>query len=314
MAMNFWEAQKRARKQTLYLVMLFILLTIIASLGIEFLLRYVEPASYSPSAPIVAILFLAITFLVALIQYQRFKFQGGQVVAESMNARLCNKEASDAEYQLQNIVEEMAVASSLPAPKIYIIPAKEINAFAAGLRPDDSVIAVTEGAIEQFSRDEMQAVIAHEFGHIHNGDMTIGLRLAAMLMGFYFVLYIGLRFLEISGRSRRSSREKGGNPVVMAALLFLVAGAFTWFFGSILKAAVSRQREYGADASSVQFTRNPQGLSSALKKIMQETKKDMPKSALSYSHLYFNDSGIWSRLFATHPPLMKRIEAIEGKE
>ena len=173
------------------------------------------------------------------------------------------------------------------------------------------MITITEGALNKLSRDEIQGVIAHEFGHVKNGDMLIGLRLAAMLMGFYFILYFAIRMLQFSGGRRQDGR--GQNPVFLAAMLFLIAGAFAWLFGSLLKAAVSRQREYLADASSVQFTRNPEGLANALRKIQKEELNDMPVTGMAYSHLYLDDHGSFSSLFATHPPLQKRIDVIEGK-
>ncbi len=313
MAMNFWQAQKRARRQTRIYLSLFVLLALVAAFLLELAMRYYGQGQYDPSAPYVGLAFLGITFITAGVQYLCYASLGGTYVAESMGARLANSANNAKEAQLLNIVEECAIASALPVPKVYILDAEQINAFAAGLKPDNAVIAVTKGALHQLSRDELQGVVAHEFGHIANGDMMIGLRLAAMLIGFYFVLYFGIRILQFSTFSRRSS-GKGQNPVLLIALAFLVAGAFTWFFGSILKAAVSRQREYLADASSVQFTRNPQGLASALRKIQGESVKDMPKTGMAYSHLYLDDHGSLSSLFATHPPLKKRIEAIEGSQ
>jgi heat shock protein HtpX len=309
---NFWEAQRRARKQTALYLSLFVFLTLIAACFLELGMRYLEPDQYTTPYPLLGIGFLVLTFLVALFQYSCFKASGGKFVAESMGARRADPEANLAERQLLNIVEEIALASSLPVPLVFVIDAKQINAFAAGLTPDSAVIAVTQGALEQLNRDELQGVVAHEFGHISNGDMMIGLRLAAMLMGFYFILYLGIRLLQLSGRSSRRSNGKGGNPVLMAALCLFIAGAFTWFLGSILKAGVSRQREYLADASSVQFTRNPAGLAGALRKIQEETTKDMPKTGLAYSHLYLDDHASMFSLFATHPPIEKRIQAILG--
>lgn len=314
MAMDFWEAQRRARKQTAIYMILFMLLTIAAAFFVEFGLRYVAKDQYNPRVPVVGLIFLALTFLVAFGQYVRFRSFGGKCVAQSMGARLANGTENLKEAQLLNIVNECAIASSLPVPQTYIINAEQINAFAAGLSSEDAVIAITKGAVQRLSREEIQGVIAHEFGHIRNGDMKIGLRLAAMLMGFYFVLYFAFRLLQISesGVSRRSN-DKGRSSVLLVALFFAAAGALTWFFGSVLKAAVSRQREYLADASSVQFTRNPQGLVNALRKIRDETAHDMPKTGMAYSHLYFDDQSWSSRLFATHPPLEKRISAIVGK-
>ena len=314
MVMDFWEAQRRARKQTAVYLLLFVLLTGAAALFVELGLRYVAADQYTPRVPIVGLIFLSLTFLVAFVQYVRFRAFGGKYNAQSMGAKLANGDADLKEAQLLHIVNECAIASSLPLPQTYIINAEQINAFAAGLSSEDAIIAITSGALKRLSREEIQGVIAHEFGHIRNGDMKIGLRLAAMLMGFYCILYIAFRLLQISesGVSRRSN-EKGRSAVLLVGLFFLVAGALTWFFGSILKAAVSRQREYLADASSVQFTRNPQGLVAALRKIQDEKAHDMPKTGMAYSHLYFDDRTWLSRLFATHPPLENRIRAIEGR-
>ncbi len=310
MAMDFWQAQRHARRQTALYLTLFFLLTIVAAILLEFGLRYYGEGQYNPPLPYFGLTFLAFTLVSASVQYICYMSMGGKYVAESMGARLAN--ASDPKgAQLLNIVQECAIAAALPIPKVYIIDAEQINAFAAGLDADSAVIAITRGALEKLSRDEIQGVIAHEFGHISNGDMVIGLRLAAMLMGFYFILYMAIRIMQFSGGNRDS---KGQNPVLFAALFFLIAGSFAWLFGSILKAAVSRQREYLADATSVQFTRNPEGLANALRKIEQEQVKDMPKTGMAYSHLYLDDHGTLSSLFATHPPIKKRIQAIEGNE
>lgn len=312
MAMDFWQAQRRARRQTTIYLSLFVLLALVAAVVLELAIRYYGQGQYDPTVPYMGLAFLGITLIAASVQYLCYVSLGGKYVPESMGARLANSANSPQEAKLLNIVEECAIASALPVPKVYVINAEQINAFAAGLKPEDAVIAVTQGALNSLSRDEMQGVVAHEFGHIANGDMLIGLRLAAMLVGFYFILYFAIRILQFSSMGRRSE-GKGQNPVLLIALVFLVAGAFTWLFGSILKAAVSRQREYLADASSVQFTRNPQGLASALQKIQNESEKDMPKTGMAYSHLYLDDHASFSSIFATHPPIKKRIEAILGK-
>lgn len=314
MAIDFWEAQRRARSLTAWYLTIFALLTIGVAIAAEVAMRTFAEESYDPPLPYVGMAFLAITFLVALFQYGQFRTQGGAFVAESVGGILIDRRtASLKEEQILNIVEEMAVAASVPIPALYILKANEINAFAAGLTPKDAVIAVTVGAINQLSRDELQGVIAHEFGHIHNGDMTISMRVAAMVMGFFFVLYIGMRMLQFTDfRSDREER-RGGNPLLIAALILLVAGAFTWFAGSVLKSMISRQREYLADASSVQFTRNPNGIANALRKIANEQVHDMPPSGMAYSHMYLEDTSLMSSLFATHPPIAKRIAAIEGR-
>jgi heat shock protein HtpX len=246
-----------------------------------------------------------------------------------MGARLVEVGSNLKEAQLLNIIEECTVASSLPAPKVYIIDAQQINAFAAGLSPEDAAIAVTTGALDQLSREELQGVIAHEFSHIGNGDMKIGLRLAAMLAGFYWLLYVASRILDLfegsrnrnsssSGRGGSSSSSSGGaggaggvGLFFVVVLMFFAAGIIGWILGSILKSAISCQREYLADASSAQYTRNPSGLANALRKILHETVKDMPKKGMFYSHLYLEDHSSFS-LFETHPPLRERIRALEG--
>ncbi len=312
--MDFWEAQRRARSKTKLYLTVFIALTLIVAVLIEWILREAAPQAYHPPLPLLGVAFLIITFGVALFQYLMFRRYGGSYVAESVGGRLVEQTTTDfKQQQLLNIVKEISLAASLPTPMVYIVDAKQINAFAAGLTPDKAAVAITQGALDTLNREELQGVIAHEFGHISNGDMKISLRLAAMVMGFFFVLYIGIRLLQVAS-FRGGGNRKGGNPVVLAALAFLGAGALTWLFGSILKASVSREREYLADACAVQYTRNPGGISGALRKIAQEQVKDMPKSGMAYSHLYFDNHLGLDALFATHPSLEKRIAAIEGKE
>ncbi|CCB86323.1 protease HtpX homolog [Parachlamydia acanthamoebae UV-7] len=315
--MNFWEAQRRAKSRTSLYVAIFVALTLIVAALSEWAFRTFSPETYDSSVPILGLLFILVTFSVAGYQYLMFKSFGGGYVAESMGAwRIDPKTNNPKERQLLNIVEEMALAASLPIPAVYVLHAKPINAFAAGLTSDNSAITITDGALQTLHRDEIQGVIAHEFGHIYNGDMKISLRLAAMVMGFFFVLYIGMRLLYLSGSinpRERNGDGRGGNPIAIAAIIFLFAGIFTWIFGSILKAAVSREREYLADACAVQFTRNPDGISNALKKIMSEQYTAMPERGMAYSHLYLDNHAGLSSLFATHPPLEKRIEAIEGR-
>jgi heat shock protein HtpX len=317
MAMNFWQAQQKARSRTSLFVILFVILTAIMSAMVEISMRvFVPEYDHNNPLPWLGIGFMGITFLVAIFQYMKFSTVGGRYVPESLGAhRVDARTASYNEQKLLNIVEEMAVAAGLPMPPVYILPANQINAFAAGMTPQDAAVTVTQGTLDRLNRDELQGVIAHELGHIYNGDVKISMRLAAMVMGFFFVLYIGLRIIQFSsfrGRGNGNGNRRGQNPVAIAALLFIIAGAFTWFFGSILKSAVSREREYLADACAVQFTRNPLGIANALRKIEKESSADMPPQGNAYSHLYFNDLSFFSSLFQTHPPIKKRIAAILG--
>lgn len=316
MAANFWELQRRARRKTTFYLTVFIGFTLAMAAAIELALRHMAPEAYQEDLPLLGIAFIALTFGIAFFKYTMFQSYGGPYVAESVGGRLVDSNTIDPkERQLLNIVEEMAVASSLPTPPIYILEAEQINAFAAGLTPQSAAIAITRGALQKLNRDEVQGVIAHEYGHIHNGDMKISLHLAAMVMGFFFVLYLAFRlfyFTSLSGGRRRRGNEKGGNPVLIAALLLMAAGAISWFVGSILKAMVSREREYLADACAIQFTRNPDGIANALKKIEADHINDMPKEGMAFSHMYLDNHVGFNALFATHPPLKKRIQAILG--
>lgn len=308
--MNFWEAQRRARSRTTLYIVLFVILTLGMAVLCEVVLRYIAEDAYQPPIPLLGLAFLFITFGFAGYNYSMFRMYGGSYVAESAGAYPVDHASRDPRIrQLLNIIEETSIATTLPMPKVYIIPAGEINAFAAGMRPDNAAIAITEGALVELNRDEVQGVIAHEFGHIYNGDMVIGTRLAAMVMGFFFVLYIGMRLMQFGTLSRDEEGRSRGSPMTAAAMILLAAGALTWLGGAILKAAVSRQREYLADACAVQFTRNPSGIANALRKIAKEPYHDMPRDGRAFSHLYFEDN---TSIFSTHPSIRKRIAAIES--
>lgn len=312
--MDFWAAQRRAQKKTKWYLFAFCLLTLIMAGLVEVLLRGYLQEEYAFNFPLFGALFFCITGFAAWVQYTLFSHHGGGYVAKSMGGIKLTKPSSIEEEQLLNIVQEISIASNQPMPEVYILDYHQINAFAAGLTKDKTAIGVTRGALDRLSRDELQGVIAHEFGHIYNGDMRMSLQLAAMIMGFFFVLYLALRLLQVARLSTGSSeRDRGQAVVYLIALIFLSAGAISWFFGSLLKASVSREREYLADACAVQFTRQADGISNALLKIGRESIQDMPTSGLAYSHLYFDHRYSFSSLFATHPPLKKRIEAIRNK-
>ncbi len=312
--MDFWEQQRRAKRETTIYIIIFFLMTAAVAAAAEFAMRMFAQEAYDPTFPLIGAAFASITFLAAAYNYLMYRSNGGGYVAESLGAMKVDPQTADPGLrQLVNVVEEMAVASSLPVPEIYLLDAPAINAFAAGLVAENSAICVTTGALRTLNRDELQGVIAHEFGHIYNRDMRITLILAALVMGFFVLIYIGLRILQFSSLSSREE-EKKGNPVMLAALILIAAGAISWLGGAILRSCVSRQREYLADASAVQFTRNPNGILGALKKIEVESKQQMPAQGGAYAHMYFDHRSFWDFLFATHPPLSKRIEAIEGRK
>lgn len=314
MTTTFWEHQQEAKKKTRIYLVIFALMTLGTAASIELIVRAADPADYDTPIPFLGLLFTGVTLAVAFFKYSLFTRYGGSYVAESVGAHLAESPRDFQQQQLLNIVEEMAIAASIPPPPVYVIDAKEINAFAAGTSPENAAIAVTRGALEKLNREELQGVIAHEMGHIVNGDMSLNMRLAAMVMGFFFILYITFRVVQFApwGRRRRDDNGKGGAFIVVVAMAMFVAGLLTWFLGSILKACVSRQREYLADASAVQFTRNNLGIAGALQKIAKDGVSDMPAEGMAFSHMYFDNHLGWNALFATHPPLEKRIEKLLG--
>ncbi len=235
---------------------------------------------------------------------------GGSAVAESLDGRLIASNTNDPdERKLLNVVEEMSIASGVPMPKVYVLDNEDgINAFAAGHTPSDAAVAVTRNCMTKLSRDELQGVIGHEFSHILNGDMRLNIRLIGILFGIFCIATIGRILLYT-----RSSNSRDKNPLPIIGLLLLVIGSLGVFFGRLIQAAVSRQREFLADASSVQFTRNPAGLSGALQKIGGYGSLMESPHASDASHLFFA-SGLTDSFFgamATHPPLDARIRAID---
>ncbi|PJI49191.1 MAG: peptidase M48 Ste24p [Pseudomonas sp.] len=337
--MNFFEHQDRARKQTGRLVLLLsvavVCLVTITSFALGWLWRHLgEPALHLTSRASlpdpelylsVAAVIVGVVVLGALYKQVQLS-AGGKVVAENLGGRLLNLSASNAdERRLLNVVEEMALASGSPVPPVYVLEDSSINAFAAGLTPRDAVIGITRGAIEQLDRNELQGVIAHEFSHIHHGDMLLNTRLTALLHGMLLLGLIGGMLLRgwsetssgirVSSRSSSNDKNGGGSVVLLvigAGVVLYVLGYVGTFFGQLIKASVSRQREYLADASAVQFTRDPSTIAGALKKIGSNPLGALlsaPRAA-EFSHLYFGD-GVGSSWFDTHPPLKDRIRRVD---
>ncbi|MGP1677632.1 MAG: M48 family metallopeptidase [Burkholderiales bacterium] len=243
---------------------------------------------------------------------------GGKVVAESLGGQLIPQNAQDLnQRKLLNVVEEMAIASGTPAPPVYLLANESgINAFAAGFSPRDAVIGVTQGAIEHLSREQLQGVIAHEFSHIFNGDMRLNIRLMGALNGILILGILGYYLLYSTSLSgRRRGNDKSGAAILGLAVGLMIIGFAGTFFGGLIKATVSRQREYLADASAVQFTRNPNGIAGALKRIggLESGSKVENPGAPEVSHAFFAQgiSGFMQMLSATHPPLAKRILRID---
>jgi Zn-dependent protease with chaperone function len=259
--------------------------------------------------------------LVKVMELQK----GGPAIAHMLRGRRLQPNTTVlAERRVLNVVEEMALAAGVPVPPVFVLDHESgINAFAAGYTVDDAVIGLNRGTIETLNRDELQGVIGHEFSHILNGDMRMSLRMIGILHGIQVIALIGAMLLRILGNSggyrSRSSKDKGEGGVLIALLILgagmMVVGSIGLFFARLIKASISRQREYLADASSVQFTRNPLAISGALKMIAVNTdhSRIAAANAEEISHMFFArmNGSLMSGLLSTHPPLDKRIRAIE---
>jgi Zn-dependent protease with chaperone function/uncharacterized tellurite resistance protein B-like protein len=332
MATDFFQRQSDARRNTKWLVVMFAL-AVIGIVGTTMFATALatsamseqqawngnrmvrRPFSWQPTimSGVAALGLIAGGSLFKISQLSG----GGTVVAERLGGRRVYPNSTDTtERRLLNVVEEMALASGVPVPAVFLLSEEMgINAFAAGHSPSDCVIGVTRGCAQQLTRDQLQGVIAHEFSHILNGDMRLDLRLMGVLYG---ILIMGLTGRELlrwgafgGGRSSDSRRDNSGLYLLAIGLTFMVVGFLGMLFGNLIKAAVSRQREFLADASAVQFTRNPGGIAGALKRIGAAVfgSKLIGPRAAEASHMYFAE-GVAS-LFATHPPLDVRIRAID---
>ena len=329
--MDFFQRQEKARRNTTRLVFYFVLgvalMLVTVNLVFAFAFRYSQFERHGLEglwngqlcawASLGTLAMIAGGSLFKTIELA----QGGSVVASSLGGEPIDPHTRDPDLRkLLNVVEEMAIASGVPRPEVYLMPEeKGINAFAAGTAPDNAVIGVTEGCVRHLSRDELQGVIAHEFSHILNGDMRLNLRLMGMIFGILCIMLFGRVLLEVflRGGSGRSSGSKKGNPapLILIAVALLVIGWLGSFFGRLIQAAVSRQREYLADASAVQFTRNPLGLAGALRKIggfAHGSKLASPHAAAA-SHMFFSNGlgKAWFGFTATHPPLDERIRLLD---
>ena len=241
---------------------------------------------------------------------------GGQAVALMMGGEEVPGTTTDArQKRLLNVVEEMALAAGVPVPPVYVLEEPGINAFAAGYAPGDAVVAVSQGCLNYLTRDELQGVVAHEFSHILNGDMRLNIRLIGLIFGIMALSIIG-RILMFTSGGRSSGRDNSRGGLVLLGLGVFVLGLVGAFFGRLIMAAVSRQREYLADASAVQFTRNPDGIGGALKKIgglAEGSRIDNPQAAEA-GHMFFANAfageGL-AGLLATHPPLVERIRRLD---
>ncbi len=328
--MNFFDEQDRARRTTRRLIVLYLLSTVLIVAGVSLIIGFAlynvadpgqqfsfaafftNQASVLIGTAVLTTLFIIGATLVKTAQLS----SGGGRVALQMGGTLVSPETTDPlRSRLRNVVEEMAIASGVPVPEIYVLEQEMgINAFAAGFAPGDAAVAVTRGTLEMLDRDELQGVIAHEFSHILNGDMRLNIRLMGVLFGIMALGLMGrmvFRGVRYGGFSSR--RGKGGGAIVVVGLGLIILGGIGVFFARMIKSGVSRQREYLADASAVQFTRQSGGLAGALKKIGGYEAGSLIKTTdpEEVSHMLFGTGSKLSGMFATHPPLSDRIRALD---
>ena len=310
--MNFFEHQTIARNNTFRLLGVFVMAVacvvgfwagVVWFIG-QYYFKDVLPHLVLPSA-----LFVLCAVIGATIYRVCILAQGGHIVAQELGGYELNADETFYTKRLRNVVEEMSIASGVPIPRIFVLQQEEgVNAFAAGYSSNSAVIAVTKGALTRLNRSELQGLIAHEFSHILNGDMRLNIILVGTVFGLMFLSLMGGRVLHIFAHSRN-----GNNAAIIFPLLLIALGSVGALAGRIIKASVSRQREYLADASAVQFTRDTQGISGALKKAA-----GLPTSSMSsngeYSHLFFQSGTVthwWNKLLATHPSILDRVQRLD---
>lgn len=323
MATDFFQQQDNARRKTFLLVAYFVLAILILIALVYGLLLALssysegEPVSWwQPQLLLVAAPGVGLVVGGASVFKVAQLSSGGQAVALMMGGQEIPGATTDArQKRLLNIVEEMALAAGVPVPPVYVLEEPSINAFAAGYAPGDAVIAVSRGSLDYLTRDELQGVVAHEFSHILNGDMRLNIRLIGLIFGLMALSIAGRMLMRTSGVSAPRGNDSRGGLVMLGIGLFVLglAGAF---FGRAIMAAVSRQREYLADASAVQFTRNPEGIAGALKKIgglAEGSRIDIPQAGEA-GHIFFANvfaTAGFAGLLATHPPLVERIRRLD---
>ncbi len=330
--MDFFARQAATRRQSRWMVFLFLVAVVAIVIAIDFVvvttvailsikddggLLASQDMSLARYPLVIAFTTIVVLGVIGISSVARTVSlaAGGSKVAEQLGGTRVGADTTDLlKKRLRNVVEEMAIASGVPVPQVYVLEREAgINAFAAGYSPANAAITVTRGALVNLNRDELQGVIAHEFSHVLNGDMRISTRLIGLLFGLTVIAMIARTILRFGPRSGGRSRKAGGGILVIyvAALVVLALGWIGLFFGRLIQAAVSRNRESLADASAVQFTRDPNGLRNALVKIgaLGIGSRFSDADAEEVAHLLFAE-GI-PRVFATHPPLIERIRELD---
>lgn len=332
--MNFFEAQDRSRRNTRWLVFIYFLSTLLIAAAVALVTEFsmvavglsstgnlgtTAPFSSPLRSLVICAVVLGVIYLASAYRIMQLR-SGGARVAQEMGATQISTDIDDPLRQrLRNVVEEIAIASGVPVPDIFVMESESgINAFAAGFSPADAAVAVTRGALEQLSREELQGVIAHEFSHILNGDMRLNVRLMGILFGIIIIGQIGRLLMHSSGGRHRglsSRRSRDGNSLVFVGLALFLLGSIGVFIARVIRAGVSRQREYLADASAVQFTRQTDGIAGALAKIggLDSGSRLRTVDTEEVSHMLIATGAreAWFNALASHPPLVDRIRKLD---
>ncbi|MEL6870074.1 MAG: M48 family metallopeptidase [Pseudomonadota bacterium] len=330
--MNFFDAQDRSRRNTRWLIVMFGIATLLIVAAVTIIVEVTLQASGMANGmaltvswvPSMRALLVGVCVLAFILLASGFRMaqlgSGGARVAQELGGTLVNSDSTDLDRQrLRNVVEEMSIASGVPVPQIFVLEEESgINAFAAGFGTADAAIAVTRGTLEQLNRDELQGVIAHEFSHILNGDMRLNVRLIGILFGIIAIGHIG-RIIMRTGRPRRMALGRRNNngqaPLIIAGLLLFIIGSVGVVMARLIRAGVSRQREFLADASAVQFTRQTSGIAGALAKIANPAHGSRITTVDSdeFSHMLIAPGArrAWLNAMASHPPIEARIAALD---
>ena len=316
--MNFFAHQETARRQSRRMLVLFtlavacIVLAVDAVVVLAFgLAGDARDGRQWPGIGVLAATSVGVLAVIGSATLYRIASLrgGGGAVARQLGATLVPPDTANFAYRrLHNIVEEVAIASGVPVPEVYVLEEEAaINAFASGYTPADAAVTVTRGCLDKLTRDELQGVIAHEFSHVLNGDMRFNIRLLGVAFGILVITIVGRKIAETGGRGR------DGAAIAVAGIALVIVGYIGVFFARLIKASISRQREFLADASAVQFTRQADGIAGALKKIggLAEGSKLASRNGEEVAHMLFGDGVGYSALFATHPALVDRIRRLQ---
>lgn len=327
-ALDYHQSKENTFWHTLFFVMLFALTVAVTAFLLSAVISFaiyseamdksividgIQSSEFLLVFASVAAIIIAFMIVIAFIKVAHIRLKGGSVIAKMLGAEPLPNDTKNNNYKrLRNVVEEMAIASGLPVPPIYIIKDEStINAFVAGYTPSDAAVTVTKGALLHLNRDELQGVIGHEFAHIKNNDMQLNTNMTtwiSIIMGVYNLGWYIVR----SSRSRSSSRSRGNGKIAILGLAITGIGLLGLFFGRLARSTVNRQREYFADISAVRLTRQQTGIAGALKKIAILDKNAQADKLLdNYSHMMFTNPSLNFSLTDTHPPILDRIKKIE---